>query len=137
MAASIQTPPLAPLAHERYISLVTYRRTGAEVATPVWFAQVGTTLYVYSDATAGKVKRIHNNQQVRFAACTLRGAVTGPFFDGRARIVTDPREIDIAEAAIGKKYGLTRRLLGLANKLSGLMRRHRPEAGIAYLAITA
>lgn len=136
MAPSIQPAPLTALARERYISLATFRKTGAAVATPVWFVQPGATLYVYSDATAGKVKRIRNNPQVRFAACTLRGTVTGPAFEGRARLVMDAGEISTIEAAITKKYGLTRRLLRLANRLSCLVQRRRPKTGIAYLAIT-
>lgn len=136
MAASAHSASLATLAHEHYISLTTFRKSGAAVATPVWFVQMANTLYVYSDATAGKVKRIRNNPRVRFAACTVRGAVTGPAFDGRARIVTDPGEIGTIEAAIDRKYGLTRRLLRLVNRLSGLVRRHRPQPGIAYLAIS-
>lgn len=136
MVAPIQSASLTALAHARYISLTTFRQTGAAVATPVWFVQMGSTLYVFSDATAGKVKRIRNNPRVRFAACTVRGAVTGPIFDGWTHIVTDPRESSMIEAAIEKKYGLTRRLLRLANQLSRLVRRHRPEPGTAYLAIT-
>lgn len=136
MAVPIQSAPLATLTHERYISLTTFRKSGATVATPVWFVQMADTLYVYSDATAGKVKRIRNNPRVRFAACTVRGAVTGPAFDGWARIVTDTGEIGMIEAAIDRKYGLTRRLLRLANRLSGLVRRRRPPTGTAYLAIT-
>ncbi|HLJ80904.1 MAG TPA: PPOX class F420-dependent oxidoreductase [Ktedonobacterales bacterium] len=136
MTTSIQPAPLTALARERYISLTTFRKTGAAVATPVWFVQVRATLYVYSDATAGKVKRIRNNPQVRFAACTLRGAATGPAFEGKARILTNPREIGMVEAAISKKYGLTRRLLRVANRLSGMVQRHRPKTGVAYLAIT-
>ena len=136
MAASARSAALPALAHARYISLTTFRRSGAAVDTPVWFAQVEATLYVYSNATAGKIKRIRNNPRVRFAACTLRGAVTGPSVAGWARIVTDPREVGMAEAAIAKKYRLTRRLLHLSNRLMRLVRRHQPTAGVAYLAIT-
>ncbi len=32
----------------RYLSLTTYRANGAEVATPVWFASVDSTLYVFT-----------------------------------------------------------------------------------------
>lgn len=137
MAVCIQSAPFVALAGVRYISLSTFRRSGAAVATPVWFAQVGATLYAYSDATAGKVKRIRNNPRVRFAACTVRGAITGPFFEGEARIVTDPGEISTAEAAIIKKYGLTRRLYRLAGRILRLLRRRRPQPDTAYLAITA
>jgi PPOX class probable F420-dependent enzyme len=137
VTTAIQAAIHASLAHERYIILTTFRKSGAAVVTPVWFVQLGDTLYAYSDATAGKIKRIRNSPQARFAACTLRGAVTGPTFAGRARIVTNPREIGVIEAALTKKYGLERRLLRLASRLNDLVRRSRSMSGTAYLAITA
>jgi uncharacterized protein len=124
------------LAGKRYISLTTFRRNGEPVATPVWFVDLAGTLYVYSDATAGKVKRIRNDQRVEIAACTIRGTITGPTLIGEARIVTDQREIATAKAAINAKYGLTRSLLGLANKITGFFQRNKPPTGTVYLAIT-
>ena len=46
---------------QKYLNLESYRKTGAAVATPVWFADDGNELYIYSLADAGKVKRIRNN----------------------------------------------------------------------------
>ena len=137
MAKNIKSTMLVSVVSQKYISLTTFRKTGAAVVTPVWFAELAGTLYVYTDATAGKVKRIRNNPQVQFAACTLRGVVTGPTIPGSARIVTDREEIASAETAINKKYGVERRLLRLANSIMGLFRRKQPETGIVYLAITA
>ncbi len=37
----------------RYLSLITYRANGAEVATPVWFASVDGTLYVFTAGDSG------------------------------------------------------------------------------------
>jgi PPOX class probable F420-dependent enzyme len=121
---------------KRYINLTTFRKSGEPVATPVWFVDLAGTLYVYTDATAGKVKRIRNNSRVEIAACTLRGAITGPTLAGEARIVADQDEIATANAAIYAKYWFTRRLLGVANKITGLFQRNRPSDGIVYLAIT-
>jgi hypothetical protein len=45
---------LAALDREGYISLATFRRSGREVATPVWFAARNGKLYVFSEGTAGK-----------------------------------------------------------------------------------
>ena len=45
----------AELDRHRYMSLATFRRSGAEVATPVWFAAVDGKLYVVSAGNAGKV----------------------------------------------------------------------------------
>jgi uncharacterized protein len=132
-----QTPPTAllSLGQQKYISLTTFRRTGAAVATPVWFVQLDTTLYVYSDATAGKVKRIRNNPQVQVAICTMLGRVKGPTITGVARMVTDPQEQARAQAALDAKYWIARRLLSLLSRTSHLFQGRKLAAPIVYLAV--
>jgi PPOX class probable F420-dependent enzyme len=66
----------AEFTRAKYISLETFRKTGAGVRTPVWFAAdpgAPETLYLYSEADAGKVKRIRNNSHVRVAPSDIRG----------------------------------------------------------------
>jgi PPOX class probable F420-dependent enzyme len=132
-----QTPPatLLSLGKQKYISLTTFRRTGAAVATPVWFVRLEDTVYIYSDATAGKVKRIRNNPQVQVAVCTLLGRVKGPIITGVARIVTDPQEQDRAKAALDAKYWLARRLLSLLYRTINLLQRSKPADPVVYLAV--
>lgn len=104
---------IAQFAKAKYLNLETFRKNGAGVRTPVWFAQ-GTSagggapeevvFYVYSEADAGKVKRIRNKSNVRIVPCSMRGKVRGAWVDGRARICGE------AEAAHGQrllrhKYG--------------------------------
>ncbi len=78
----------AQFASAKYLSLETFRKSGAGVRTPVWFAQLPgkAIFYVYSEADAGKVKRVRNNPKVRVAPCNIRGKVTGEWVDARARI---------------------------------------------------
>ena len=78
---------LSQFAGEKYLNLETYRKNGKAVATPVWFAQDGGVLYIYSLADAGKVKRIRNNPRVRVAPCDMRGKLEGEWVEARARIV--------------------------------------------------
>src|SRR5215469_14223250 len=113
MTTQTSSTTLISLENQKYISLTTFRRTGATVATPVWFVQLQNTLYIYTAATAGKVKRIRNNSQVELASCTMLGKVKGPIITGVARIVTDPQEQVQAETALNAKYWLARRLLRL------------------------
>jgi uncharacterized protein len=133
-----QTSPttLLSLGKQKYISLTTFRRTGAAVATPVWFVRLEETVYVYSDATAGKVKRIRHHPQVQAAVCTLRGRLIGPSIGGVARVVTDPQEQARAKAALDAKYWLARRLLMLLNGTIHPLRRSQPADPIVYLAVT-
>jgi len=61
------------LSKEAYISLATFRRNGTAVETPVWFAILGGKLYVVTDGTSAKVKRI----SVRPSGCASRRATSG------------------------------------------------------------
>ena len=117
------TAAAAELARERYVSLATFRRTGAEVRTPIWFAMVGERLVVVSAGDSGKVKRLRNNPRVRVAACDARGGVHGSWHEGSARILSDPREIAEAGARLRAKYGWQVWVLDLVARLTGRMRR--------------
>lgn len=96
-------------AKQAYVSLETYRKNGAAVATPVWFAESEPgVFYAYSEAAAGKVKRIRNNPNVRIAPCTFRGRVTGEWVAGRARIVEDAESVARGQQLLRRKYPLKR-----------------------------
>jgi PPOX class probable F420-dependent enzyme len=92
---------------QKYISLATFRKNGAKVATPVWFGEDGDKLYVMTRSDMGKTKRIRNNPQVRVAPCTIRGKVTGPEVAAFARILR-PEEHAHARQAINRKYLMAR-----------------------------
>ena len=76
----------------KYCRLVTFRRSGAAVATPVWFAIDGDRLVVKTEDPSGKVKRIRATSRVEVAPCTLRGRPLGPPRGGRARILPSAEE---------------------------------------------
>jgi uncharacterized protein len=125
----------AALEGARYLSLVTYRRSGDPVATPVWFAAHEGILYVHT--LGGKVKRIRHTPSVSLAPCTMGGRVTGPTVAGLARVVEDRAEAAAAEVALAAKYGIIRRIYYAAQRLRRTMSR-RPVTGAdpqVYLAI--
>ena len=107
------------LGREPYVSLATFRRDGRAVETPVWVAERGGRLYVFSEAKAGKVKRLRNDSRVRLAPCNVRGSLRGDWSDGVARIVEDERTEGIAYDALGAKYGWQMKLANLASRLAG------------------
>jgi uncharacterized protein len=111
------------LARERYLSLATFRRNGAEVRTPIWFALVDDRLWIVTGGDSGKVKRVRNNPRVRLAPSDVRGIVHGPWREGSARIADDPGEIAHAHAMLRAKYGWQVTLLDLFSRLSGRIRR--------------
>ena len=92
---------------QRYVSLVSFRKNGAPVRTPVWFAEDTGKLYVMTGSHLGKYKRIRNNPRVTIAPCTIRGKVTGPEFPAAARILP-PAEFKRVRELINAKYWLAR-----------------------------
>jgi hypothetical protein len=92
---------------QKYVSLTTFRKNGAAIRTPIWFAESEGNLVFMTRNDSWKYKRIRNNPQVRVAPCTMRGKLRGPDFNGIARVL--PREgWDRARAAITRKYWLAR-----------------------------
>ena len=130
----VETYTFATLDKEKCMSLTTFRKTGEAVLTPVWFAESNGTIYVGTGVNAGKIKRIRHTERVTLAACTMSGKVTGSEIEGIARVVSELEEISAAEAALAKKYGLTRNMYYfILNTLSSI--RRKPRMSDAYMAI--
>ena len=110
---------LTALDREGYISLETFRRTGVGVPTPVWFALGDGRLWVFSEAKAGKIKRLRNSDRARIAACNVSGRVRGPWWDARARIVSEPARIRTAYDALHAKYGWKMKIADFFSTLTG------------------
>jgi len=110
---------LAALDRESYISLETFRRDGRSVKTPVWFALREGRLYAFSEADAGKMKRLRNDANLRIAACNVRGVVHGDWIAGVGRRVADRETIDAAYAALLAKYGWQMRVTNFVSRLAG------------------
>ena len=92
---------------QKYLSLGTFRKNGAKVATPVWFGEDGDKLYVMTRSDMGKTKRIRNNPNVTVAPCTMRGKVTGPELAAVGRILPPEEQAD-ARQTVNRKYWLAR-----------------------------
>jgi hypothetical protein len=93
--------------------LVTYRRSGKPVPTPVWAAEADGRLYVRSERAAGKVKRLRRDARLLVAPCTVRGKPLGAPFEARARVL-EPAEEPLAERALVTRYGLGRKLFEIS-----------------------
>jgi uncharacterized protein len=89
----------------QFINLTTFRKSGAAVSTPVWFALENGKIYGTSQPHTGKMKRIANNPMVTIAPCTANGKLLGEAFEARARVLPDA-EGKVALAALKRKYGL-------------------------------
>jgi PPOX class probable F420-dependent enzyme len=94
----------------KYALLVTYKRSGEAVPTPVWFGLDDQgRVYVRTGRLAVKLKRIANNPRVKLAPATVRGKPVGPYASGTARVVAASEE-EHAERALQSNYGLFRRI---------------------------
>ncbi len=110
---------LASLDREPYISLETIRRNGIGVKTPVWFAARNGRLYVFTEASSWKVKRLRNNPRIRVAPCSVRGRVRGDWIKGTGRRVDEAAIVEGAYEALLRKYGWQMQLTNLLSRLAG------------------
>ena len=115
------------LAARPYIALITYKKDGTAVPTPVWVSSDGAKLFVWTQADSGKVKRIRNRGLVKAAPCDSRGRLQGSDVDAAARVLDDPEDMARVERLHKAKYGLQFRLFQLGGKI---FRRGRPLAAI-------
>jgi PPOX class probable F420-dependent enzyme len=107
---------------ERYVSLATFRKDGREVKTPVWIAAGDGRVFVYTNVTSGKVKRIRNNGRARVAPSDARGRVKGDWMDAKARLIEDPEGRERGIRTLVEKYGWQMRLALFLSRLSGRYR---------------
>jgi PPOX class probable F420-dependent enzyme len=96
--------------------LVTYRRDRTPVPTPVWAARAGGLLYVRTERSSGKVKRLRHDPRLLVAPCTMQGKPLGPPLEATATVLAGEEE-RAAEHALATRYGRGRELFELAMDL--------------------
>ena len=112
----------------QYVALTTYRRDGTPVTTPVWAAAEGESLYLFSNAAAGKVKRLRNSSRAAIAPCTATGTITGAQLSAEAfNLASD--QMPKVWRLLTKKYGMAARLFMVYDRARALLRM-KPSAGI-------
>ena len=84
-----RTGPFDEIGDSGYLLLVTFKRDGEPVPTPVMFSKREGKLWLRSEPTA-KVKRLRADSRVRVAACDPRGKPKTPVYEGQASEL--PRE---------------------------------------------
>ncbi|CDP84624.1 MULTISPECIES: PPOX class F420-dependent oxidoreductase [Mycolicibacterium] len=115
----------------RQIVLVTFKKSGEAMPSPINHGLADGKLYVRTDPSSGKVKRIRNNPKVLVVASNLRGKPTGPVVAGVARILSETERAH-ADAVIAANWSapmkLFERSLDYGSQLAGIP--------TAYLEIT-
>jgi PPOX class probable F420-dependent enzyme len=108
----------AELSTEQFINLATTKKSGAAVATPVWFALDGDVMYIMTGKAAGKVKRIRNNPAVILGPCDRSGNLLGPTQPATARLL-DESEYAHANSLLNRKYGFMKSIFDLMARFNG------------------
>lgn len=115
----------------RQIVLVTFKRSGEAMPSPINHGVDAGKIYVRTDASTGKVKRIRNNPNVVVVPSSLRGKPEGQPVAGIARILPESDHAR-AEQAIAANWSLPMRIfergLDKGSAAAGL--------SIAYIEIT-
>lgn len=122
-----RTGEVAEVAGCKRALLVTYRRDGTPVPTPVWAALAGGLLYVRSERSSGKVKRLRRDPRMLVVPCTVRGEPLGAPLEASARVLRSEQE-PRAERALASRYGAGRELF---ERVMDLLR-----VDMCYLEIT-
>jgi PPOX class probable F420-dependent enzyme len=112
VAQAAPTGSLEDLRPRKYCVLVTYKKNGEPVPSPLWFGTGNGKLYTQTGANTAKVRRIGRNPEVRVAPATSRGRPLGAPFVATARVVPPEEEAE-AERRLQANYGLGRRLYSL------------------------
>ncbi len=109
---------LKELESQKYILLETFRKNNQSVKTPVWFVIKDDLIYVVTREQTGKVKRLRNNLQVKFATCAIRGKVTGEWVSGTAKILDKEQAQEVVKLR-DKKYGFMAKIVKFLSKSKG------------------
>ena len=99
----------------KYINIQTYKKTGQPISTPVWFIIKDNKIFFRTSHNSGKIKRIRNNNNVKFALCDIRGKIKGEWYEGIAKIENDSDNRILFQ--INKKYGLSSILMKIFYKI--------------------
>lgn len=97
--------PFSYLYPYEFMRLTTFRKSGVAVPTTVWFAHDNGKLYITTQSTAGKMKRIRNNARVLLAPCDRMGQnLLGKEIEARAHEVSSDAHEHAIQVLSGK-YG--------------------------------
>ena len=110
--------PAADLETARFIDLVTFRRTGEPVGTPVLFVQDGDRLLVRTGHDAGKLKRLAHTPAVELTPADQKGRHLGATWSGTARVL-GPDAVGPALARLHARYRIAGPLFSAIRRFRG------------------
>ena len=112
---------MTPQAHNpeidnaKYVSFVSFRKSGRPVATPVWIAPFEDGYGFTIESTSGKAKRLAHTSRATIQACSFKGVITpgATIYNCEASLVLHKRAEQVRDA-IARKYGLTYKVFSIS-----------------------
>lgn len=106
-------PDLAALGDEKFVSLITFRKSGAAVDTTVWIGRDGESLIVTTPSGSGKAKRLRHDERISLRPSSRRGNVdtSVPPVAAVAQVVEGREAMYRLDSVMGDKYRLEYRLV--------------------------
>jgi PPOX class probable F420-dependent enzyme len=130
-----QATRATPVFPGKYLSITSFKRNGAGVATPVWFVQEDGRLLVQTEADSGKVKRIRHTPQVMIAPCTATGRLLADPVPARAELLP-AAEVGRVERLLAGKYRIDLLVIKPIRSLQTRLRRRPLHPKLVIVAIT-
>lgn len=129
----------ALLGEAKFVSLVTYKRDGSAVASPMWVAQDGPDLVAWTPVDAWKVKRVRRDPRVVLIRATRTGKVdpVEPELLGTAVVEDAPDAVSAVEQLIRRKYGVEFTLITTIEAVIARGRKPRVAVRISPQQVTS
>ena len=99
----------------KYVSFVSFRKSGQSIATPVWIAPFEDGYGFTIESTSGKAKRLAHTSRATIQACNFKGVITpgATIFNCEASLVMHKRAEEVRDA-IAHKYGFTYKVFSIS-----------------------
>ena len=99
----------------KYVSFVSFRKSGEAIATPVWIAPFEDGYGFTIESTSGKAKRLAHTPRATIQACNIKGVITpgATVYNCEASLVLHKRAEEVRDA-IAHKYGLTYKVFSIS-----------------------
>ena len=111
------------IAEEKYVSVATFRKTGATVETATWIVPLdGGRVGLLTSSASGKAKRLRNNPSLTLQPSDVRGRVTAGAtpVTGSVELVTSGPEFEAITSRMKAKYGLMVPIMRLVDSVRHL-----------------
>ena len=99
----------------KYVSFVSFRKSGQPIATPVWIAPFEDGYGFTIESTSGKAKRLAHTSRATIQACNVKGVITpgATIYNCEASLVMHKRAEEVRDA-IARRYGLTYKVFSIS-----------------------